>query len=488
MISKAAGVPRPAYGGDVTNKMRANTGNIMGRTLLAGLLAILLAGAFALPEPVQAQGSDEIQEMQDDLRRMFARGEYEQLIESADDLLAIDPGNRAATFYRSRAETRIARGDLEPPAAGADLLRTRPSTAGREEAREATERLIEPPPPLEPRRPATGTTMLGNLLADYREHIMVGAGILLALLILLFVWLWRRSRSEPAPAAAGGGGVPLSDMPTQVQRPTERKQPAVRRSTREVRKPKKEVAPPKEAEEPREETEEKEPTPPPPPTEPTAKKEQKKKEEELPQAPPPSDSLVLEDYLQKDEEKKDKEDEIGSSLGIDYSETEQLKPEGLKHESIGGDKEEDEEKTYHSLMFGAEGDKDEEKKPEPDKDKEELSKSQFDDQFANMMFGSGAEETVQSSPGEQEPGETKAVSEDEDDPDKTRLTSPPPSAEKGSQKVSMFDRQRQTGQEALESGDYGRAVQCLSVAASLRPGDQDVRKMLEEARKKRRGG
>lgn len=54
-------------------------------------------------------------------------------------------------------------------------------------------------------------------------------------------------------------------------------------------------------------------------------------------------------------------------------------------------------------------------------------------------------------------------------------------------KVSMFDRQRDAGKEAMDAGDYAKAVQCLSVAASLKPTDKDVRALLEEARRLRRG-
>ncbi len=456
--------------------MRAHTGIRAVQPLMAGIMAIMVAAALTLPAPVQAQpGGNDIREMQEDLRGLLAQGEYQQLIDEADDLLAIDPGNPTATMLRALAERRIARGDLDPPTAGPGLIRTRGGPAEREAAQEATEAMIEPQPPLEPRRPATTTTMLGNLLADYRQEIIIGAAVLLALLVLLFVWIWRRSQSEPAPAAAGSGsrtGVPLSDMPTQVQRPADRKTQVTRRSTRELRKPKKKAEEPKEPQPEPEQEQQQAATP--PPKEPEPKEE---KPQERPAGPPPSDSLVIDDYMQKEEDEKKGED-IGSSLGIDYSETEELKTEGLKPESPDKEEKDEDEKTYHSLMFGEEEEK---KKEKPETDKEELSKSQSDDQFANMMFGSGADETVKA-----EPGETKPPPDD--DPDRTKLTPPSEGEAKSEQKTSMFDRQRQTGKEALESGDYARAVQCLSVAASLRPGDQEVRELLDEARKKRRAG
>lgn len=55
------------------------------------------------------------------------------------------------------------------------------------------------------------------------------------------------------------------------------------------------------------------------------------------------------------------------------------------------------------------------------------------------------------------------------------------------QRGSMFERQRDAGREALEAQDYAKAVQCFSVAASLKPGDKEVRELLEEARRLRRG-
>jgi hypothetical protein len=51
---------------------------------------------------------------------------------------------------------------------------------------------------------------------------------------------------------------------------------------------------------------------------------------------------------------------------------------------------------------------------------------------------------------------------------------------------SMFQRQYDAGKAAFDAGDFGKAVQCLSVAASLKPGDASVRKLLEEARRQRK--
>lgn len=140
------------------------------------------------------------------------------------------------------------------------------------------------------------------------------------------------------------------------------------------------------------------------------------------------------------------------------------------------------EKSYNSLMFGME----DEQQPATQDEKEpveELTTGSFNEQFSDVMFGAGAEET-------RIPGEKEEKEEDADEMDQTVRIEPPASGGEasGTPKPSMFERQRDAGKQALDAKDYARAVQCLSVAASLKPGDKDVRTLLEEARQKRRSG
>jgi hypothetical protein len=73
----------------------------------------------------------------------------------------------------------------------------------------------------------------------------------------------------------------------------------------------------------------------------------------------------------------------------------------------------------------------------------------------------------------------------EQDLEKTLTITKP--AQGSAPKMGMFEKQREAGRLALDEENYGKAVQALSVAASLKPADKEVRAMLDEARKKRRG-
>lgn len=186
--------------------------------------------------------------------------------------------------------------------------------------------------------------------------------------------------------------------------------------------------------------------------------------------------------------------------------------------------------SFSSLMFGEDEtlppDQKREPAPAAEDGSEDLTMTSFDQQFSNVMFGSDDDQTNLVNPASAEASPAEAEEDEEQTPpedvtlvlpggfpgaaanEETRLEAPrpDPSEEKttidfnmpktaaparadapGAPKVSMFDKQKDAGREAMDAGDYARAVQCLSVAASLKPADKEVRAMLEEARKKRRG-
>ncbi len=184
----------------------------------------------------------------------------------------------------------------------------------------------------------------------------------------------------------------------------------------------------------------------------------------------------------------------------------------------------EEDKSYTSIMFGAgESEGEDEQEGEEGSESEgagdeDLTLGSFNREYSDVMLGSGAAETKMdgvAGESEEKGGDEATVqlgaSGAAGGEDQTRQLSPeeqkteedegertveiePQAAETqidhGSEsqpKKSMFDRQYDAGKEAMENGDFARAVQCLSVAASLKPGNKDVREMLDDARKKRRG-
>jgi hypothetical protein len=138
---------------------------------------------------------------------------------------------------------------------------------------------------------------------------------------------------------------------------------------------------------------------------------------------------------------------------------------------------EDDGQTFNSLMFGSE--QTSAPRPAPPADAGEQT-------FNSLMFGS--EQTSLGNP--------PAPSAADADPDATAALPPiggtkarpediKAAANVGAAKGGMFERQFQAGKAAMDAGDYARAVQCLSVAASLRPNDKETRELLAEARRLR---
>ncbi len=166
--------------------------------------------------------------------------------------------------------------------------------------------------------------------------------------------------------------------------------------------------------------------------------------------------------------------------------------------------------SFNSLMFGAPPDPPSAigvppapAKPAPVED-DNMSKTSFNRQFDEVMMGPGTEQTgialdlgpaaakekTQAMPS---PAKGAASAQQpQQDLDMTveiePVTAKPQSAGLGSaSSSSMFTRQFESGKAAFNAGDYSKAVQCLSVAATLRPTDMEVRQLLDEARKRRRG-
>lgn len=167
--------------------------------------------------------------------------------------------------------------------------------------------------------------------------------------------------------------------------------------------------------------------------------------------------------------------------------------------------------SFNSLMFGAAPDPPSAvgvpaapaKKDAPVED-DNMSKTSFNRQFDEVMMGPGTEQTgiaLDLGPAaESSKDKTQAVpspkksaqAAPQQDLDMTveiePVTAKPQSAGLGSaSSSSMFTRQFESGKAAFQAGDFSKAVQCLSVAATLRPTDMEVRQLLDEARKRRRG-
>ncbi|MBI5154457.1 hypothetical protein HZA57_04395 [Candidatus Poribacteria bacterium] len=166
--------------------------------------------------------------------------------------------------------------------------------------------------------------------------------------------------------------------------------------------------------------------------------------------------------------------------------------------------------SYNSLMFNA---ADETKmgstsapKKSP-KDNDDMTNTSFSNEYQNLMFGQGSEETKGVGTPEKAPDFLEgSISLDggldlaagEGIGDQTLPLAPAPSAadeqevtiklepgEANRTPDEMFLHQKTAGLKALGQGDYVRAVQCLSLAATLNPGDAEVGSKLREARKLR---
>lgn len=215
---------------------------------------------------------------------------------------------------------------------------------------------------------------------------------------------------------------------------------------------------------------------------------------------------------------EDEDDEMSSTMAADL-------PTNLEQQEYADAN----DQTYNSLMFGGapatEHDNSGDVSPDQGTQIDDITVNTFNNQYDNVMFGSGADETkvddgiapkptastsseetvLEGATGDgigdtvnleddQKPThlEERTISSEETVMDNAATAPIPgkkeaePVAAGGGQKLSMFDRQLQAGQAAMDEGNYGKAVQCLSVAASLKPGNKEVRAMLEEARQKRR--
>ncbi|HMX63754.1 MAG TPA: hypothetical protein PKD58_11870, partial [Candidatus Sumerlaeota bacterium] len=166
--------------------------------------------------------------------------------------------------------------------------------------------------------------------------------------------------------------------------------------------------------------------------------------------------------------------------------------------------------SYNSLMFGNDATQDNISRDAPASSTDDLTLNTFNKEYSNLMFGSVADETKMP-PGmaaEEAPKQATAPAKVPDqivihdqpvtsleatavltpaatsgkpgEGDQTAIVNPP-----GAPKISMFDRQRAAGMAALASGDFAKAVHCLSIAASLKPTDKEVRELLEDARAKK---
>lgn len=210
------------------------------------------------------------------------------------------------------------------------------------------------------------------------------------------------------------------------------------------------------------------------------------------QAPPPVEPQKKDDTIDLDiSGGQDTSAEDTDSPGVDMDVF-----AGSPPPADGPSDEDDGDQTFNSLMFGS-GDDTKLESPQTEaKDQEDDG----DQTFNSLMFGTGDETNVSPPPADA-PRAPRTAGEQDD----KESTKPLPGVEQPKQEApqpekapaggaaaggrgNLFDRQREAGMAAMEAGDFGKAVQCLSVAASLKPGDKEVRELLEEARKKRRSG
>lgn len=188
--------------------------------------------------------------------------------------------------------------------------------------------------------------------------------------------------------------------------------------------------------------------------------------------------------------------------------------------STGVQKDEPTGLSYNSLMFGGDAPpslagapkppakqpaKPPASVPEPVEDPDNLTKTSFNRQFNEVMMGPGAEKTgihidmsAPSGEGDAPPAGSEpthipakvsakpALELDATQQIEPVTAAPNPAQVGGASSSSMFQRQLEAGKAAFNGGDFAKAVQCLSVAATLRPTDMEVRALLDEARKKRR--
>lgn len=204
----------------------------------------------------------------------------------------------------------------------------------------------------------------------------------------------------------------------------------------------------------------------------------------LPQPPidiaamlPPIEEPLLERKLVKEGAPASLDDPSGSLFGLDQTASKDPQAQ-----------------SFNSLMFGSDSTHGEEPKGTDD-----LTMNSFNKEFSSVMLGAGAEETKSGANAGRDEDEhadpneaTLALSPSRppaapqaDTSNEETLVIPAPQPAAGSSKASMFERQRDAGKEALHAEDYPRAVHCLSIAASLKPSDKEVRELLEEARRKR---
>jgi hypothetical protein len=172
--------------------------------------------------------------------------------------------------------------------------------------------------------------------------------------------------------------------------------------------------------------------------------------------------------------------------------------------------------TFNSLMFGGPTAPAVPNAPAPAAASapagDDLTLNSFNQQFSNVMFGSDADKTAVPGAATAKPAAAAAAASAEPTRKLTSVSpaptpAPAPTAESAdsgdrtmqlpamdtkpsaapAKAGSMFERQRDAGRKAMEEQDFAKAVQCFSVAASLKPADKEIRELLEEARRLRRG-
>ncbi|MCB2154458.1 hypothetical protein KQI84_06200 [bacterium] len=219
-------------------------------------------------------------------------------------------------------------------------------------------------------------------------------------------------------------------------------------------------------------------------------------ETKLPQAPPP----------EKSEAEAGPEDTSSLSYNsLMFAEDETKMPtadQPTQHHDAGG--EDPNAMSYNSLMFPG----DETQMPGAEqsqaKEADDLSKSSFDKEYQNVMFGEGSEETKNLEKGGGGVDEAlfdtikidgdiklddvsldETLAQDGGSISGEEVTMQLPGTGGDSDPAKMFVTQKNAGKQALEKGNFSRAVECLSVAASLRPDDKEVTQMLDEAKRRR---
>lgn len=206
--------------------------------MLACTFAFILLGGFVAVPAQQNAGMDletrrQVEALTEQIRILHSEGRFEDVIRTADQLLAIDPDNTAAELWSSRARRRL---EGEPVVIDRLIELREPTTRARPTpapAFEATELLQDiAPVPLEPRERPSAITAPGGL-TNWMLGVLVAVAVLLIVVAVIAVVRMRKSQqaaamrlSEAVTQHGGAGGAKSPSMYDAVTQVGGENQPA----------------------------------------------------------------------------------------------------------------------------------------------------------------------------------------------------------------------------------------------------------------------